>query len=113
MAKLSVYRGDDFSRQLIFTDGDGVAINITDWVIFFTVKKNENDADVDAIITKDVSVHSNPAGGISAIILTDTDTEVSPRIYWYDIQVKTDTGAIRTITKDKFEVHTDITRRIV
>lgn len=110
MAQLSVYRGDDFSKRLIFTN-NGVAIDITDWTIFFTVKKNEGDADDDAVIKKDITVHTDPTGGISSLVLTDAETTVTPGKYWYDIQVKTDTGAIRTVTKDKFEVHTDITRR--
>ncbi len=113
MAELSVYRGDDFSRSLSFTNTAGTAIDITDWIIFFTVKKNQEDLDDAAVISKDISVHTNAAAGLSALTLDDDDTDISPNDYWYDIQIKKATGEIRTITKDKFIVHTDITRRIV
>ena len=111
MAQLSVYRGDTFSRSLSFTNNASAVIDITDWIIFFTVKKNEEDSDDNAVIKKDITVHTNAALGLSSISLDDDDTDIAPRDYWYDIQVKKDTGEIKTITKDKFIVHTDITRR--
>ncbi len=113
MAELSVYRGDDFSRSLSFTNAAGAAIDITDWIIFFTVKKNQEDLDTAAVISKDITVHTNAAAGLSALTLTDVDTNISPDDYWYDIQIKKDTGEITTLMVDKFIVHTDITRRIV
>jgi len=113
MAQLSVYRGDTFSRSLFFTNVSGAAIDITGWIVFFTVKKNEEDLDTAAIISKDIDTHTNPGLGLSSISLSKDDTDVDPYAYWYDIQIKTGTGEIRTIMKDKFTVHTDITRRTV
>jgi hypothetical protein len=112
MTQLEAYRGDDWVKVLYFTDENGDAINITGWTIFFTVKKNEEDIDDDAVISKDITVHTNPTGGVSSIVLTDDDTDIPPREYWYDIQIKKATGAIKTVVKDNFEIHTDITRRI-
>ena len=113
MSQLSVFRGDDKVYNLSFKDGDGVAIDITDWTIFFTVKKNKLTPDADADISKDITVHTAPLTGLSAITLTDSDTDLDPRLYWYDIQVKKDDGTISTVIKDKFQVKGDITRRIV
>jgi len=113
MSQLSVFRGDDVTYNLSFKDGDDVAIDITDWTIFFTVKKNKLTPDADADISKDITVHTSAVDGLSSIVLTDTDTNIDPRVYWYDIQVKKDDGTISTVVKDKFVVKGDITRRIV
>lgn len=111
MSELEIYRGDSKTYTLTFTDGDGAAIDITGWTIFFTAKRLESDADADAVITKDVTSHTSPTEGLSAITLSATDTNVNPKKYYYDIQVKKDDGSIITLTKDKLEILTDITRR--
>jgi len=47
-SNIVVYRGDDFSTQLIFTDDNEAVIDITGWTIFFTVKKKVTDSDSNA-----------------------------------------------------------------
>jgi len=111
MSELEVYRGDHKTYTLTFTDGDGAAIDITGWTIFFTVKTSESDADADAVITKDVTSHTSPTGGLSSIALTSADTNIDVKRYHYDIQIKKDDGSIVTVTKDRFSITTDITRR--
>jgi len=111
MSQLSLFRGDNKSYTLTFIDGDGAAIDITDWTIFFTVKKNKLAVDADADISKDITSHTAPLTGLSAITLTASDTDLDPRVYWYDIQVKKDDGKIATVMKGQFVVKGDITRR--
>ena len=111
MSRLSVYRGDDKTYNLTFKNSHGVAIDITSWTIFFTVKTAESDLDANAQISKDITSHTSATGGLSAISLTNSDTNLTPKTYHYDVQVKKDDDTIVTIVKDKFVIHTDITRR--
>ena len=111
MSELSIYRGDNKTYSLTFKDGDGVAIDITGWTIFFTAKEHSYDADADAIITKDVTSHTNPTEGLSALVLSAVDTDIDSKRYHYDIQVKKDDGSILTVAKDILSIETDITRR--
>ena len=50
---LQIIRGDDSFLEFIFTDSDGVAIDLTTADIFFTAKKYSSDYDDDAYIKKD------------------------------------------------------------
>ena len=112
MSRLTVYRGDDKTYNLTFKDSHKRAIDISSWTIFFTVKESESDIDDDAKIQKDVTSHTDAENGLSAITITDSDTDLTVKEYYYDIQVKKDDGSIKTIVKDKFVVLRDITRRI-
>lgn len=112
MSRLSVFRGDDKTYSFTFKSSDGSAIDITDWTIFFTVKEHETDSDDDAKIAKEVTSHTSPTDGLSSLSITDSDTDLTPKKYYYDFQVKKDDGIIRTLVKGEFRVLTDITRRI-
>lgn len=111
---ISVYRGDSKSLDLTFTDSDGAAIDITGWIIFFTVKPSSagsTDDDSTAVIQKDVTVHTTPVDGETTISLTPTDTDIALATYKYDIQTKNTDGDIYTVVVGNFQVHRDITRR--
>ena len=98
MAKnLTVYRGDDKTINLTFKDGSAVAIDITDWTVFFTVKEDRAVPDAQADLQKVVTVHTDPDAGLSAITLDATDTDDLSGNYFYDIQVRTDEGKIMTV----------------
>ena len=112
--QLSVYRGDDKTFSLTFTDSGGGAIDISGWTIFFTVKKQANLSapdDTDALIQKDIVTHDDPINGKTNIVLTPADTNITPDNHFCDIQTKDDSGNIGTVAVGLFEVHTDVTRR--
>lgn len=110
---LSITRGDSATYNLTFTDEDDVAIDITGWTIFFTVKTAPDDvaADTGALISKTVTSHTTPASGITKIELSASDTAIALGRHYFDIQAKTDEGKIITAMKGRFEVTYDVTRR--
>lgn len=115
MADLEIKRGDDKTIRFLYQNSSGGAINITGYTIFFTVKSEIDDDATDglAVISKTVTSHTNPTAGITNIVLTDTDTNVTPGIYVGDIQVKDTSGNI--VSSDRFTVSVvgDVTRRIL
>lgn len=108
---LNIKRGDSWSRTMYFEDNDGSPIDITGWTIFLTVKAKEDDADVDAVISKTITVFSNPTAGEAVIELTPTDTNQIIESYVFDIQVKTSAGEIYTIIEGILNISQDITTR--
>lgn len=109
--KIVIIRRDDHTLTVTFEDSNGDAINITGYTVFFTAKTNENDADADAVISKTVTTHTNPTSGVTAITLSDTDTNIDPGIYLYDLQIKDGSGNITSADRGTFEVVQDITQR--
>jgi len=111
--KFKIIRGDTENIIVTFKDSDGVAINLTNKVVFFTVK--EVDAideiyDTNAKISKKITVHSNPTAGETTIALTSEDTNLTPKDYLYDLQI-VGNGVVSTLS-NLIEVVQDITKRV-
>lgn len=116
LGDLNVKRGDDWVRKLIFTDElTGLPVDITDWTVFFTVKANKDDADVDAIFqliwTATLSSDADPALGETVLRIPKASTDSkTPGYYWYDVQLKNLGGEIFTPYVGRFNLQYDISR---
>jgi hypothetical protein len=111
MSDLEIYQGDDVSLKITVTE-DGVSVDITDWTVYFTVKKHYEDPDSSAIFSKDITSHEDPIHGITYISLTSTETNTTPLgNYYYDIQIKDSASKIQTLTAGRFRVNPQVTRR--
>ena len=110
---LTIIRGDTTNITLTLTDQDGDAIDLTGATVFFTAKPDfDNDIlDAAAVITKEVTSHSDPTNGITVIPLTPSDTDITPGIYQYDVQVKDAGGSIFSLPARQLKVIEDVTRR--
>ena len=108
---LSIYRGDDKTWNLTFKDANGDPIDLTDTVIYFTVKKKTADLDSAAYISKNITSHSQATAGLSAIAITDTDSDIAVGTYYYVIQLVDSAGKVTTVTTGNFLVQRDITIR--
>lgn len=116
MANLTMYRGDDKTWNVFFKDDDDVAIDITGYTVFFTVKKQfgytDASTDDDAIIEKDITSHIDPTGGETQLTISAIQTNsVEPEEYIYDLQLKDDGGNILTVVSGSFILKADVTRR--
>lgn len=113
--RLTTFRGDTFTLNFEFTDDDtGDPIDITGWILFFTMKEKVSDTDANALIKKEVTVHSNPTGGISAVTLESTDTDEDEYVgnFFYDVQAKRPDTSIVTLCKGIIYFDSDVTRRV-
>jgi len=115
MANIRLIRGDSKTYDITIKDGDGVAIDITGYTIFFTVKTSidNNLTDTTAVIKKTITSHINPTEGKTQISLTEDDTNIEPCVYYYDIQLKSIGGDIKTPSEypARFTILGDVTRR--
>ena|ERR1035437_294321 len=110
---LQLIRGDSASIDFELTDA-GSPVDLTGSTVFFTAKPSiDADAsDAAAVISVEVSSHTDPTAGKTSIPLTAADTTVTPGEYFYDIQVKEAGGTtIVSIPYRKLEIVPDITRR--
>lgn len=114
---IKIIRGDDETIQATFKNSAGVAIDISGYTIFFTVKKEceidiSDSIDATAIIKKKITSHSDPTHGITQIVLTSTDTNQNQGIYYWDLQLVKN-GIVSSTQRGELEITTDITRRIL
>jgi len=111
--KIDMYKGDDQIFLLSFKNDDGTPLDITDYTIYFTVKRKKTDADSDSLIQKVITSHSNAVQGSTGIQLDHADTvDIKAGDYFFDIQVKDSGGKITTYVADTFTLAQDITQGI-
>jgi hypothetical protein len=103
-----IMQGDDYTKQISVTE-DNLPKDITGWELWVTVKKDMSDADSDAVIQKHVTSHDDPSGGITSFTFTPSDTSALSGNYYYDIQLKTDSGETATPLYGTMYFREDIT----
>lgn len=70
---------------IVRTDENGDAIDITGYTYYYTVKRNRNDSDANALILKEITTHTDPTNGVTQIELLSADTlNKSPGSYLYN-----------------------------
>lgn len=111
VTEIQIVRATDNSFTTTFTDSNGAAIDLTGATVFFTVKSDLADTDDEALISKDVTSHTDPTNGITVITLTDTDTDIAACNYFYDIKLKDSGGNISQVAAEDFKVLDRVTRR--
>lgn len=105
--------GDDVSRTLTIKDSDGNAIDISNWVVWYTVKEDESDLNNLLQTRNGPGDHSDPQNGetllkfssnqTSGVVERDRDDLV------YDIQIKNGNGDITTLFKGSQPIQKGVT----
>jgi len=98
-------RGDTFSLPIDFGQ------DITGWTVFLTLKKNIDDLDAAAVITKDITSHDDAAAGDTTVAMTAAETSNLLGTYYYDIQYKDASANVVTLIDGTIQFDKDITRR--
>ena len=114
LTNITLKRGDDFIATITLKV-DNTPVDITGYTFFFTVKKRNDNVvnDSTALIQKIITSHTDPTNGITTLDLSNTDTDITPGEYFYDVQYKDTDNRITTITESPlFIVNADTTRRI-
>lgn len=105
------YRGDTQTYNITMKDSAGLPLNISGGTIWFTMKLNASDTDVQAVIQKSVTEHIDAVNGLSRVVLSASDTDVLlPNTkYFYDFQYVDSFGNVKTILQGKVKILQDIT----
>lgn len=92
---------------------DGANQDITGWTVFFTMKNKLTDEDADAVISKTITTHEDATAGKTLIELTSTDTNITPKTYFFDIKYKSDDSPanIGVIIQGRITVTRIVTQR--
>lgn len=108
---LSIIRQTDNSIKITFTEDD-VAVDITGYTILFTLKKecDINKDDDYALITKEITEHSDPTAGITYLVLDNEDTDIEAGEYFWDLRLIKD-GIITQTQRDTLTIIEGVTKR--
>lgn len=108
---IKIYVGNDKDLDLEVKDSSGTAIDITDYDIFFTAKKEYDDEDDDAVIKVDQTVSDGSDGKVTITIPKEDTEDLTPMTYVYDVQWKDTDGKIKTLLVGDLNVYNKVTDR--
>ena len=121
---LTMTKGDTLTKTITFYNSDDTVIDISDWIMKFTVKKAEyltSDDDSEAEISISETIGASPAGisGIWTLTITHdmttldstTTKDVLPGNYKYDLQI-VNGATVTTVMMGNFEITQDVTKEI-
>ena len=77
---------------------NGVPVDLTSWVIIFSLKHQDIDPDGDAVIRKPASI-PNPVSGEFVLDLTTTDTDIDIGLYVWDIRMQDAQNHVQVVQK--------------
>ena len=88
-SKLYIQRGNPCNKTITIKDSAGGVYDLTGKIVFFTVKDRSDEAynDDAALITKDISVHTDEENGITTLELTALQTAIPRGIYDWDLRI--------------------------
>lgn len=109
--RIQITRNNDRSLKVTAKNkADGSVHDITGWTIHFTVKKNADDKDSEAIIRKEVTSHTNAAQGISHIVIDADDTKTKDvGFYVFDLLIVDSNGKRQSTQQGAFELLQEVT----
>lgn len=89
METMQLQKGNPVDIPLYFTDADDEPIDITGMDVLFTVKRRTDYTcdDAEAVITEDISVHTDPTNGETTLSLSDTQTNITVGKYKGDLRL--------------------------
>jgi hypothetical protein len=103
-------KGDTYSLDITIEYANGNAVNLTGATVFFTVKRNIQDTDAQALISKTITSFTSPTTGQVSITLLAADVDYVGEFY-YDVKVKFSTGDIASVFANKFILANHVTIR--
>ena len=104
---ISLYAGETRDISTIVSDSSGDLVNLTGYTAELMVKYDRNTSDDEAVIFKDGTINT-PEAGLIEFNLSDSDTSVPARKYYYDIKI---IGAkVKIVNYGVFEIKQPVNR---
>ncbi len=103
-------RGDSDAKGFVIQDSAGVAIDITGFSFKMTVNSDRDPADQINEQFTIVGIIGDATNGLVSFAPTTVDTDITPGIYFYDIEQTDGSGAIKTVIKGRAKIIQDITK---
>lgn len=110
----NITRGDTVPVKLTITDAANAPIDITGNTFFFTIKKNYDDLDANALLQVSATAPSGSlsTGGVITLTL-QVPTTMELGTFYYDVQrvISGSPDTITTLAKGSVTIEYDVTTR--
>jgi hypothetical protein len=114
MSTIKIQKGNPYTATITITNSNGTPYSLTAKTVLFTVKDKVDYADNDdaALITQNITSHTNAEGGITTLSLTGLQTNITRGIYKADIRVYSSEGTQVNCDTFNCEITDIVTKRV-
>lgn len=105
-------KGDTYPISVQILDSNNDPFPLTGCIAFFTVKRNIQDTDAQALISITTTSHIDPVNGLTSFAMTSPVNTNIEGDFYYDVKIKDGTSIIRSVFKDKILFVSNVTIRI-
>lgn len=102
-------RGDTFKLSFTVKTAAGVAIDITGYTFWLTLKTDLSKTDAQATKQVERTTHDDAANGKTSLTIDPADTKNYLGCYFYDVQIKTPAGIVETFQDGVVVFDDDVT----
>jgi len=108
----SFYRGDTAAITLSFVDADDPteAYDLTGLTLTITANTEKNPTDDDEEVWSVAMSTVSATGGTASFSLNATQADMTPAIYYFDVESVDGSSKIKTLHKGSFKVLQDINK---
>jgi hypothetical protein len=103
-------RGDTFADEFTIKDAAGAVIDISGFSFLLTVDPSPNPTDSGNNLFQLTGSLTDPTNGVVQFAPSAVQSDQTPSVYFYDIQMTDGGGAIRTIAVGEYEIFQDVTK---
>ncbi len=103
-------RGDSFSDEFTVTTAAGAVVDISGAIFLLTVDPEPDPTTSAANLFQLTGVITDASNGVFTMTPSTSQTDVTPDLYFYDIQMTDAGGVVRTIAKGEYLIEQDITK---
>lgn len=103
-------RGDTYANVVTIKSSDGNPVNLTGYTIVMTVDRRREPTDNTTMVFQITGVLTEPTLGRVSFTPTSLNAATAAGTYYYDIQLTSGTGVIKTAGAGKYVFKQDITK---
>ena len=106
-----MYRGDSYPLEFTITNTDGQEVDLTESTLKFTVNSVKDPVDDSTQLFQiDGDLNVDPTTGKVVFFPTEVQTDLPKGKYYYDIELRSISGQVRTVAKESFTILQDISK---
>lgn len=107
---ICITRGDTAAWTFSIRDSAGVAVNIAGFSFVLTVDPEADPADATNNLFALTGTITDGPNGVVEFAMSAGQSDQTPAVYFFDLQMTDNALKIRTLAKGKFEFKQDITK---
>jgi hypothetical protein len=110
MSTINRFRGDTTPDAIAILDDASAPLHLLSYSTKLTIHRRLEPSATDPPVVVSIGHPYDVAGGLVEFPFDEVQADQKPGVYYYDIQLMDGYGRIKTLIKDRYVFHQDVTK---